>query len=298
MRVCPDAESYVLPDVAPAGPLAGVSIKVTGRVNIAAKRNLGARLAEVEFLAFIDSDAFPIDGWLDNAQRHLDSNPDLGAVGGPNLAPPDQGLGARLVAAALRSVFVSGKWTFRKLIRPMRFVDDMPSCNLIVRRDAYLALGGMNENLFTGEDMEFCARLRESGRKILYVPDVQVYHENRRLWPFVLQRLSYGASVPDLLRKRFSVNFLALALPALFLLFLASWPLGLLWPKWMALYAVVVGVYVFAIVIEAIRHASRIADTPGVMLALILGNLVPGLGTIAQLCGLIGDRRKVYRNDG
>jgi hypothetical protein len=59
----------------------------------------------------------------------------------------------------------------------------------------------------------------------------------------------------------------------------------------------VVSIYAAGILVEAARHASRIADMPGVVLTLLMGNLVPGFGTLAQAIGLVGDRRKVYRND-
>src|SRR5206468_4084819 len=101
---------------------------------------------------------------------------------------------------------------------PARLVEDLPSCNLVMRRREYLELGGMSEALFTAEDLDFCIRLRAQGRHILksrssavnsdldfcirlraqgrhilYSPDVLVYHKNRNLRGFLNQRLTYGA---------------------------------------------------------------------------------------------------------
>ena len=39
----------------------------------------------------------------------------------------------------------------------------VPTCNLLVRRDAYLAAGGMREDLRFGEDVDLCWRLRARG---------------------------------------------------------------------------------------------------------------------------------------
>jgi hypothetical protein len=297
-RLCPAAEIHVLSDVEPGEtlPQQNLRISITGPLSIAAKRNIAARSSEADFLAFIDSDAYPIGDWLTLAIQYLLSQPELGAVGGPTLSPPDEQTSKRFVGAALRSPLVSGTSTYRKTIRPARLVGDLPSCNLVVRRKLYLALGGMNEALFTGEDLDFCARLIAHGYPILYRPDVQVYHENRRLGQFVLQRLTYGASVPGLLRQRVRLKFLLLLLPALFLSFLLTWPIGFVWPAWFWLQGAIAVLYGSVVLVEAMRHSEDLRDLPGTAVALILGNLVPGIGTLAQVFGLVADWRKVYTN--
>ncbi len=277
--------------------LAGVKTVVTGKVTIAAKRNLAARSTDRPYLAFIDSDAYPLPGWLPNAIAHLDREPALWAVGGPNLSPTDCPLGERYVGCALKSPLVSGKWTYRKTIKPARQVDDLPSCNLIVRRKRFLEIGGMDEALITGEDMEFCARLRAAGGNILYAPDVLVHHKARNLRSFIAQRLTYGTSVPGLLLRRRNFDFLALSLPAIFVLFVISGSAGLFWPVYGHLWLTVMALYVVALGIEAVRHSDRAVDVPGVFLALFLGNIMPGIGTLGRLAGCFRDTKKIYRND-
>jgi hypothetical protein len=296
-RLCNDAEIHVLADVEPQIRMAGTTVTITGSINMAVKRNIAARVAKTEFLAFIDGDACPIGDWLANAERYLDARPDLGAVGGPNLSPVNQDTGERIIGLALRSVFLSGKATYRKVCRPPRLVDDLPSCNLIVRRNMYLMLGGMNEALFVGEDKDFCARLRTAGHHILYTPDVRVHHKNRRPWPFLLQRFTYGSGVPDLLREHINLETLITSAPMVFLLFLLTFPLAFFWQEWLWLYAFVLGVYLAGITMEAVRHAERVTDIPALAVALVAGNLIPGIGTIFGLCRLIPDRKNLYRND-
>jgi GT2 family glycosyltransferase len=63
-----------------------------------------------------------------------------------------------------------------------------------------MLLGGMKEELFTGEDVDFCIRLRKSKLLIAYDPNVCVFHKNRDIWNFILQRLTYGASVPEIIK--------------------------------------------------------------------------------------------------
>lgn len=300
-RLWPAAEILIVPDVPPppavaAALPAGARTVVSGAATIAAKRNLAAHRSRRDILAFIDSDAYPETGWLDNAVRHLRERDDVGAVGGPNLPPPDQRGWRRVVGGALCSVLVSGKWTYRKVPGPARLVDDLPSCNLVVRRAEYLAMGGMNEALVTGEDMDFCARLVAAERPVLYTPDVTVYHRNRGLRGFAVQRFVYGASVPDLWRHGLRLNYLLISLPAAFVAFLLSAPLAALWPAWAAAYLGVLAVYGAIVAVEAVRCAPGIAAIPATAIALVVGNLVPGAGTVAQLLGIMPPRDRLYRN--
>ena len=270
---------------------------VSGPVTIAAKRNLAARVSAAEFVAFIDSDAYPETGWLENAIGLLRANESLGAVGGPNVSPHEQTNSERVVGFALRSVLVTGLGNFRKTIQPARLVTDLPSCNLIVRRTEYLNMGGMNESLFTGEDMDFCRRLVARGRQILYSPDVLVYHKNRDLKSFVKQRLTFGSSVFRLLNESLELDFFVLLLPAAFILFLFSAPLALVWPLWAWVYSTIIAIYAIAVVTEAFRQSESLRFFPGTLLAIVIGNLLPGVGTIANFLNLLPDLRKIYRND-
>src|SRR5262249_14740349 len=51
----------------------------------------------------------------------------------------------------------------------------LPSMNLIVRRDAFLAVEGFNEHLETAEDVDLCYRLGKRGI-ILYNPAMEATH--------------------------------------------------------------------------------------------------------------------------
>lgn len=299
--LCPDSEIIVVADVPSRtevfSSLPGIKIIISGPITIAAKRNMAAAQSNTGFLAFIDSDAYPEKGWVKNAVRILSENPELGAVGGPNLPPPNQSLTERYVGKALRSPLISGKWTYRKTVRPARIVDDLPSCNLIVRKSNYHALGGMDEALFTGEDMDFCSRLVQYGLKILYTPEVLVYHKNRAMGPFFLQRVTYGASVLELIRRKFLLKYLLLLLPAGFVLFLITLPLAFFWPLWALVYTGICSIYCIGIIIETIRHSEKISDIPGTMTALVIGNLSPGIGTIAKALGILPKLRSIYKNN-
>lgn len=297
-RCGPDVDIIVVSDEPDTdGHLTGQArVIVSGSRTIGAKRNMGARESEQEFLAFIDSDAYPEVDWLRNAADHLAGDDTLGAVGGPNVSPPDEPLQELYAGNALRSVLVSAKGYYRKTVLPARDVVDLPSCNLVVRREEYLETGGMNEALFTGEDIDFCTRLVARGRRILYTPDVLVYHKNRAFRGFVKQRLTYGASVPRLIRRHAELRLAYVLAPALFVFFLASIVLTIWVPVWGWIYGVVLAVYAATVLVESIRVSHRVTEIPGTILAILIGNVVPGVGTILQYLRLLPDLRKIYRN--
>lgn len=275
----------------------------TGPITIGAKRNRAAALTSADHLAFIDSDAYPAPGWIEHATELLDADPAVTAVGGPNVSPPDQPAQQRWVGRAHDSLLVAGWWRFRRdPTAHARDVDALPSCNLVVRRRDYLTLDGMNEDLFTAEDTDFCRRLVAAGGRIRFSPAVLVFHKDRDLRGFAVQRFTFGVAMIPLLRHGRAPNAAYTAASAAlagFAAFVAAGPVVAVVgpPRWRRCWAVVLAAYVGAIGFEAIRLADRRSDTPGTALALVIGNLGPGYGALLEALGLVGDLRGVYRND-
>ncbi|MFM7068470.1 MAG: glycosyltransferase family 2 protein, partial [Actinomycetes bacterium] len=248
-----------------------------------------------------DSDAYPAPGWLQRAAQLLDEDHRRGAVGGPNVSPPEESRSERLVGRAHRSFLVDGWWTFRKVPgSAARDVDNLPSCNLVVRRSVYESLGGMNEQLFTGEDVDFCTRLINSGWRMRFDPSVLVFHKNRSMRAFVVQRFTFGVAMVPLWRRAESpepaYNAISIVL-ALFVLFVASGPLGFVLPTWGRWWRWAMTVYAAVIAAEAVRHAATVDEVPGVAAALTVGNLAPGVGVVAMALGAVPSLKGIYRND-
>jgi cellulose synthase/poly-beta-1,6-N-acetylglucosamine synthase-like glycosyltransferase len=71
----------------------------------------------------------------------------------------------------------------------------LPSCNLLVRRGAFVAGGGFREELHVGEDVDLTWRLRDRGGRIVFAARGTVFHEHRsRLASFMRRRFQYGTS--------------------------------------------------------------------------------------------------------
>lgn len=206
-----------------------LSVRPTGPMRPAQKRNLGARAAQGEVLAFIDDDAYPRADWLANAAARLAGPDAIDALGGPGLTPPDDPPCAQLSGLVLASPLVSGNFRCRYFIQgPLRRVEDFPSCNLFVRKSAFEAIGGFRENYWPGEDTLLCADLQTSGHTLWYDPRLVVYHHRRPLFGPHLRQVGRYALHRGHFARRFGLNSRRLSyhLPSLFLLGLLLGPLA------------------------------------------------------------------------
>ena len=170
-----------------------VEIIPTHTSDPSSKRNLGVKLSKTPYLAMIDDDAYPEKNWLINSIKYLEKD-DVGVVGGPNLTPPDSS--AREVASGiiLSSKLGAGELSLRyRQSSSVIEVDELPSCNLIVRRSILEKVGGFREDIWPGEDSIFCYEVRKKGYRIVYAPDVVVYHYRKPLLlPHLKQIWRYG----------------------------------------------------------------------------------------------------------
>lgn len=176
-----DFEILIFPDHASDEEFPHTRIIPSGEVGPADKRDMALQYAEGEIIAFIDDDAYPRADWLKNAVKYFD-NPEVGAVGGPAVTAPEDDIWQQASGKVYESFLCSGGYIYRYLPREEREADDLPSVNLIVRRDVFEKIGGYDSNYYPGEDTKLCLDIVESGRKIIYSPDVLVYHHRRRVF--------------------------------------------------------------------------------------------------------------------
>jgi cellulose synthase/poly-beta-1,6-N-acetylglucosamine synthase-like glycosyltransferase len=270
--------------------------------SIAGKRNIAAGIAKGEYIAFIDSDAYPHPDWLPEAIQSFSSDSAIAIVGGPNVSPPDQIPKRHMVGVVSRSWLVAGKWHFYKSLKSAaRFCDNLPSCNMVMRRVDYLALGGMREELEVGEDTDLCARVLADSKKIYFNPKAVVFHFDRMPLDFLSQRLVRGAGIfIHLFGKSAQKNQLytyLLLQPVFVWLLLFSIPLGWLWDPWFTIVGVILLTYLMIIGIEAMRMSDRLAHFPFIFSLVLCGNLLPGLGFMLRAFRLLPPLSDIYRND-
>jgi mycofactocin system glycosyltransferase len=146
-------------------------------------RNLAASQASGDLLAFTDSDCVVDPGWLRELVVPF-SWSRVSAVGGRTESFYSTTLLDRYEQAA------SSLDMGRRLLVSLDAVDTfyVPTCNLLVRREVYLAAGGLREDLHVGEDVDLCWRLRARGDVLVYAPGGRVRHKHRNRWPAMLRR--------------------------------------------------------------------------------------------------------------
>jgi len=179
----PFFEIVILPDENMViGSNSKIKIVPTGKILPAAKRDIGAREAKGEILAFLDDDTYPRPEWLKQAVLNF-KEPDIACVCGPAITPEKDGLFNKASGKVYESMIVSGPARFRYIPLKKRYTDDFPSCNFLIKKDIFQKIGGFNTKFWPGEDTILCLEVvHKLKKKILYDPDVLVYHYRRPLF--------------------------------------------------------------------------------------------------------------------
>jgi mycofactocin system glycosyltransferase len=141
-----------------------------------AARNAALPHVKSALVAFLDSDCVAPSGWVRELAGHFD-DPRVAAVA-PRVDDPalDMGASPADVAPGARVAYV-------------------PSAALIVRR---AALGGFDEALRYGEDVDLVWRLHDRGWRVRYDPRVAIRHDAHGL---LLRRFRYGTSAAPLAQR-------------------------------------------------------------------------------------------------
>lgn len=244
-------EVIILPDEAfdkPSHYPDFVRIIFTGKIRPAEKRNIGIKEAQYELLAFVDDDAAPLDGWLEHAVPYFSDSTVVG-VGGPALTPATDSFLSAAGGRVYANVFVSGGYRRRYIPTRVCNDDDLPSCNLFVRKSAVEAIGGYDIKYWPGEDTQLCMALTENtGKRIVYDPWVQVIHHRRALFlPHLRQVSRYARHRGHFARRGFSTSFrLCYMVPTAFVfgVLMGGIAVGLAGISWLTwAYAICCGVY-------------------------------------------------------
>lgn len=137
-----------------------------------AARNRGLHAATGNVIAHLDADTMPTRNWLAELTGAFD-DPGVVIAGGRVLGYPPR-------TAAERFMTAHGIWEpENNIFRPV--FPFVPSLNLAVRRDAALAVGGWDEDMLTGEDVDFSHRiLKQFPTTIAYRPKAILFHQHRQ----------------------------------------------------------------------------------------------------------------------
>lgn len=158
-------------------------IKLDKRTFPGEARNIGVKNSSGEILAFVDSDCEADKNWLVNGIKKIEEDYDI--VGGP----VKNGNPKNLISMADHLL------TFKDFLpgAPCREVDFLPSCNLICKKKDFNDIGGFPPRIPVAEDTIFSFKAVKSRLRILYDPEVSIFHYNRtRLKEFLSHQFKFG----------------------------------------------------------------------------------------------------------
>jgi len=170
----------------------------TGGVGPSRGRNLGVKQARGEYVAFTDADCVVDKQWLNELLKGFSEG--VAGVGGSQQIPDDASPFERRIHDFLTSMhFVAEYVKTGQTIRPVK---DFASCNGMYLKSALNEVGGFDEQLWPGEDVELNYKIVRRGHKLAYNPAAIVkHHRPRTLRGFYRMMWRYGWSQAYLTRK-------------------------------------------------------------------------------------------------
>jgi GT2 family glycosyltransferase len=136
----------------------------------AAARNVGVRAATAPYVAFSDDDSWWQPGALRHAAGVLAAHPRLGLVAARVLVGEERRLDP--VCELMATSPLTGDPSL-----PGRPVLGFIACGAVVRRSAFLAVGGFDEQLrFTGEERLLAVDFAAAGWACAYLPEIVAEH--------------------------------------------------------------------------------------------------------------------------
>lgn len=152
---------------------------------VSACRNIGARAAEGQWIVFTDADCQPAPDWLLQAKQYMDQD----RVFGWPVIPPDP------------PTWVQSAWHTHWTCKNPASLSKKPveqgahrlitTANLFIPSALFAQLGGFDETLTSGEDMNLLLRASQADMEVVAVPRLEVVHhgEPATLKEYYLQQL-------------------------------------------------------------------------------------------------------------
>jgi GT2 family glycosyltransferase len=142
--------------------------------------NQAAQLAAGTYLIMLNNDVQVLGNSIDGAVEFLDANPDAGAVGGKIILLDGtlQEAGNTIGRDAWPYQYGRGQSPDAPAFAFQRDVDYCSAAFLATPRELFHALAGLDEVFSPGyfEECDYCARLYQAGRRVVYLPEIGILH--------------------------------------------------------------------------------------------------------------------------
>jgi GT2 family glycosyltransferase len=172
-------------------------IKSSENLGFAKGNNVAIRECHGRYIALVNPDVIVFPGCLDSLADFLDQNPKVGNVG-PRVLNPDRTLQSScrrfptlwnnfcsatgLAGRFKNSRFFAGEHMFYFPHDRTLAVDILVGCFSMIRREAFDAVGLLDENLFMyGDDVDWCRRCWKAGWQVVFYPGAEAIHDRGKI---------------------------------------------------------------------------------------------------------------------
>ena len=142
--------------------------------------NQGAAAAKAKYLVFLNNDTIPKPGWLKSLVCEVDSYKDVAVVGSKLLYSDDTIQHAGVVFSRLFHTpyhLFSGASGSLPAVNARKEFQSVTAACMLVRKEIFEKVGGFDEGFVNGfEDVDFCLKIRQMGKKVVYQPKSCLYH--------------------------------------------------------------------------------------------------------------------------
>ncbi len=203
----------------------------------AIQRNRAVKEAKGELIYFLDDDSIAPADNLKRGVQHFAKHPKAALLGGPNVCPKDAPDLEQAFAQVMASFLAFGPSRARYAsLGQLRASSEkeLILCNMMMRKEPFLAAGGFNEALYPNEENALMDSLQKEGYTLLYDPAFLVERRPRRdLKSFAKMLMTYGRGRAEQFRVNPTLGSAPNFVPPLFCLYLLALPFLpklFLWP--------------------------------------------------------------------
>lgn len=168
-----------------------VELVKTRNVNLATSRNLGLDHCTGDIIAMTDDDAMVFPDWISALKRAHHAHPEAGGIGGAVFGSNTESLVGRVA-----DLVTFPSWPQAQYVR------NLPGVNISYKRHVVKEVGYQDVSLARGEDVDFNWRVQKLGYKILFEPQIKVYHYHRPTLGGLLKQFYMYGRFYYLVRKK------------------------------------------------------------------------------------------------
>ncbi|MFH1972212.1 MAG: glycosyltransferase [archaeon] len=274
-------------------PASNIEITVVKGNRPCTQRNKAAFQSKGEILYFLDNDSIIQPDAFKRAVKHY-SDKNLAGAGGPALTHNTDTFLQKSFGIMLGSYFSSLSMAsrFRQFGKKRKTGEkQVILCNLSMRRDFFVEIGGLNELLYPNEECELANRIIEQGHYFIHDPKIVIYRSNReglinfsrQLWKEGWGRTRHFILHPSFFEPLYT-------LPGLFVIYLIS--LAFISNMF---YLIPFAIYLMWVLLGSVDNAIK-GKSIGYFFTSIplffLFHISYGIGTITGLCKYLDPKLK------